>query len=94
MFLFFRQIVLDPFALEVRWQCPPSSPATLFFILSAAGVRARRNIVRFRLALGVGCLFGSVELLRKQAQLIGAQVFTARAAFGRQQLAQQALCLV
>jgi hypothetical protein len=40
------------------------------------------------------CGFGNVEFLRKQPQLIGAQLFAARAAFGGEQLAQQPLCLV
>jgi hypothetical protein len=36
----------------------------------------------------------AAEFLREQSQLVGAQLFAARAAFGGEQLSQQPLCLV
>ena len=45
MFFFRRQIMLDPFALQMWRQPTPSSRAAFFLVLTAAGGRARRQIV-------------------------------------------------
>ena len=86
MFFFFRQIVLDPLALQMRGQWTPSARAGLFFIATARA--GRKIVVLFGIGLrfrrGLGKL--ATEFLREQSQLIGAQLFAARAAFGGEQL--------
>ena len=96
MFFFFFQIVLDPLALQMRRQRTPSARAGLILIATAGARATRKIVIRSGIGLhfrrGVGKL--STEFLCEQSKLIGAQLFAARAAFGREQLRQQPLRFV
>lgn len=83
----FRQVVHDAFPFQMIGETPPSARFTFPYI----GARRGRFIVGIIVGRGRICY---ARFLGKQSQLIGAPLFAARAALGRQQLAQQALCLV
>ena len=86
MFFFVSQIVLDAFPLQMCGQRPPSARTSLILI-ATAGPR-REVVVLWGILLCFLCDLGKLgtEFLREQPQLIGAQLFAPRAAFGSEQL--------